>query len=135
MNHVELGGNLTRDVELRLVGANQTPLASFTIAFNGKPKEGKEKPAAQFFDCKAWRDVAEAIARDAGKGDRIEVSGMLTQETWEDKKDGSRRSKVVVLVFDYQLPSGGPRRSGGGQARTPAPAEQPLLHNEEDIPF
>lgn len=95
MNNAEIGGNLTRDPEVRFTPKG-TSKCSFTIAVNmGKGEEKK----AHFFDCIAWKTVGEEIAERFKKGQYIEVRGMLTQNQWTDK-DGQKRSKVEIVVFE-----------------------------------
>ena len=134
---INIMGNLTRDVELRDAGG--TPLASFSIAVN---KKYKDKETVSFIDCKAWGKTGELIAQYFGKGKAIHVTGEIEQENWE-AKDGTKRSKLVVNVreFDF-LPGGKGQGDEGGEytkaARAKAAAEVPGSLNlpaDADIPF
>ena len=93
MNEVKIGGNLTKDPEVRFLSTG-TAKCSFTIAHN-TGKDDKKK--AHFFDCIAWKATGEAIAGAYTKGQYIEIQGMLTQNTWE--QDGVKRSRVEIVVF------------------------------------
>ena len=57
-NRVVLGGNLTRDPELRLT-QNGVPVCSFAIAVN---RIKSKSEAADFFNVSAWRELDEAVA-------------------------------------------------------------------------
>jgi single-strand DNA-binding protein len=93
MNEVRIGGNLTRDPEVRFTPSG-TAKCTFTIAHNtGKD----EKKKAHFFDCVAWKVTGEAIAEAFKKGAYIEIQGMLTQNAWE--VDGVKKSRVEIIVF------------------------------------
>ena len=94
MNEVRIGGNLTRDPEVRFLSTG-TAKCSFTIAHNtGKD----EKKKAHFFDCIAWKATGEAIAETFKKGQYIEIRGMLTQNTWGE--EGAKKSRVEIVVFE-----------------------------------
>lgn len=111
MNEVHISGNLTRDPELKFTQKG-TAKVTFTIAHNigkGDAKRG------HFFECLAWKDVAEGIAEKYGKGKPIQVRGMLTQDQWTDR-DGNKRSKVVIVVFEAEVPE---------YAKKDAPADDP----------
>lgn len=128
INRVEIGGNLTRDVEVRKVGAGGTTLASFTVAVNRKyTVRGEAREEVAYIDCKAWGEVGDAIEDLFSKGTYIVVRGYLRQETWEDKATGAKRSKLVVNVMEFE--AAGPKRG------TPARAAQPAKADDEEIPF
>jgi single stranded DNA-binding protein len=58
-NRVVLGGNLTRDPELRFTN-NGVPVCSFSIAVNRvRPKNSE---AVDFFNVSAWRELGETVA-------------------------------------------------------------------------
>ena len=97
-NRVVLGGNLTRDPELRFTQAG-VPVCSFGIAVNRVRSRSEE---ADFFDVSAWRELGETIATYKKKGDPILIEGRLQYSTWE-VQDGSKRSKVDVVADNVQF--------------------------------
>lgn len=111
MNNVEISGNLVRDPKVEFT-AKGTAKCSFTIAQNIGKGEAKR---GHFFDCVAWKEVAEGIAEKYGKGKPIQVRGMLTQDQWTDK-EGAKRSKVSIVVFEAEVPE---------YAKKDAPADDP----------
>lgn len=92
-NNVYITGNLTRDPELRFT-AQGTPLCTFGIAWNQRKQNGDE--VAHFFNCTAWRDLAENIAESFKRGHRVNIQGRLDYQQWET--DGKKNSKVEILV-------------------------------------
>jgi single-strand DNA-binding protein len=72
-NRVVLGGNLTRDPELRFTQAG-VPVCSFGIAVNRVRSRNEE---VDFFDLRAWRELGETVANYKKKGDPILVEGRL----------------------------------------------------------
>jgi len=63
-----------------------------------------------FVDCECWGPRAEVIAKYFTKGKPIFIEGRLKLDTWEDK-DGQKRSKMRVMIEDFQFVEG---RGGGG---------------------
>lgn len=94
MNEVKLSGNLTRDPEVRFT-AKGTAKCIFTLAHNTGKGEQKK---AHFFDCVAWKGLAEEISERFKKGSAVEIMGMLTQNQWTTD-DGQKRSRVEIVVF------------------------------------
>lgn len=92
-------GNLCREPELKTT-SNGKSVCQFSIAHNSKFKtgDGTMKEDVIYLDCEAWNQTAEAIAKYLGKGRKILVEGFLKQETWNDKADGKKRSKIKLKV-------------------------------------
>jgi len=97
-NRVVLGGNLTRDPELRFTQAS-VPVCSFGIAVNRVRSRSEE---VDFFNVSAWRELGQTIASYKKKGDPILVEGRLQYRTWE-AQDGSKRSTVDVVADNVQF--------------------------------
>jgi single-strand DNA-binding protein len=99
LNNITIVGNLTRDPELRFT-PNGTPVASFGIAVN-KRTQNKESGEwineADFFNVVAWFKLAENCAESLGKGDRVLLSGRLSQDNWDDK-EGQKRSSFKIIA-------------------------------------
>ena len=69
------------------------------MAINTRKKNAAgewEDGDAQFYDVKAFGDLAEHVAETVTKGMRVIVTGRLNFSSWE--KDGERRSKVDVIA-------------------------------------
>ena len=105
VNNVSILGNLTRDPELRFT-PNGTPVAGFGIAVNRRYQDkqsGEWVEDTSFFNITAWFKLAENCAESLSKGDRVLVTGRLSQRSWEDK-NGQKRS-VVEIVANVVAPS------------------------------
>lgn len=101
-NNVTLVGNITREIELRHVGSNNTAVTDIGLAVNERVKRGDSwEDVTSFFDCTLWGRTAEIANEYLGKGSSVLVSGRLKQETWE--KDGQKRSKVKIIVNELQM--------------------------------
>ncbi len=114
-NKVTLMGNLTRDPELRTTPNGQS-VASFSLAVNRtwRNANGEQQEAVDYIDCNAWGKAGEIITQYMQKGRALLISGRLQQRSWE--QDGQKRSKVEVVVEDFNFVGGGDGPSGGSSA-------------------
>ncbi len=113
-NKVILMGNLTRDVQLKHTAGNQ-PVADISIAINRKfkTKDGQDREEVTYVDCECWGPRAEVISKYFTKGKPIFIEGRLKLDSWEDK-DGQKRSKMRVVIDDFQFVEGRGGAGGGG---------------------
>lgn len=134
LNHLVISGNLTRDPELRTVGADKA-VASFTIAHNTKYKtqDGEVKEEVTFLDCEAWGRQGEIAAQYLQKGSLALVEGALRQDSWTDK-DGQKRTKLKVRVERVHLMPMGRRDGQGETSESEAGTGRPLAHEEQRPP-
>ena len=139
MNKVFLIGNLTRDPELSETASGVT-MCRFAIAVNRNYSTDGERQT-DFFNCTAWRGLADTVSRYAKKGKKVAVSGSIQIRNYEGN-DGVKRTAVDVVAQDVEFLS--PKDSGGDDfydtpAEKPAPAKKkPALQSfddDGDIPF
>ncbi len=150
VNKVFLMGNLTRDVELKYTPSNQ-PVATFGLAMNRRyrTKDGEDREETTFVDCEAWARTAEVMNQYLAKGRPVFIEGRLKLDQWQDK-EGNKRSKLRVVVENFQFVDSRGSAGGGGGDRSSAPEQtasanapsaaspesgqhQPV--SEADIPF
>ncbi len=150
-NKVILMGNLTRDPESRTTPNGQS-VTSFGLAINRtwRGADGEQHENVSYIDCVAWGKTGEIIAQYVQKGRALLVSGRLEQRSWDDKESGQKRSKVEVIVEDFNFvgggqgerggsaPSGGDSSSSGSSSRKKDEVvedigDEPI--NLDDIPF
>ena len=101
MNNIVLVGRLTRDIELRYIAGNGTPVANFTIAIDREftTKEGKKE--TDFIDIQVWGKSAENCANYIGKGSLVGIQGSIRVEKYE--KDGERRTFTKINANKVQF--------------------------------
>ena len=146
-NKVMLMGNLTRDIEIRHTPSN-TAVGNFGLAVNRKYKtqSGEQREEVAFIDCEAWGRTAEVMSQYLSKGRPVFVEGRLKLDQWYDKNGGGKRSKLSVVVENFQfIDSGGGGGNqggggGGGYARSGAggggaSSGGEVAINNDDIPF
>lgn len=137
INRTVIGGNLTRDPELRTTqGGN--PVLSMSVAVNDSrknPSTGEWEDYANFIDCTLFGKRAKGVAKYLSKGSKVTIDGKLRYSQWE--RDGQKRSKLEVIVQDIDLgpvkPSSADDGGQGGIAVDPGIDMPPLA--DEDIPF
>ncbi|HHN78051.1 MAG TPA: single-stranded DNA-binding protein [Phycisphaerales bacterium] len=116
-NKVFLMGNLTRDVELRHTSSNMA-IGKFGIAVNRryKTQAGEQREEVTFVDCDVFGRTAEVMSQYLHKGRPVFIEGRLKLDQWEGK-DGTKRSRLLVVVENFQfVDSGGGGGNRGGDS-------------------
>ena len=104
LNKVLLMGNLTRDPELR-VTPKGTPICQFSLAINRqfKMESGETREEVIYVDVEAWGKQGETIAKYVTKGRPLYVEGRLRLDQWEDKNTKEKRSRMKVVLEQFQF--------------------------------
>lgn len=121
-------GNLTRDPETRVLPKGTT-ITQFALAINRtwKNDAGEKQEEVIFVDCEAWAKTGETIAKYCTKGKPLYVEGRLKLDQWEDKTTKEKRSRMKVVVEQFQF-------LGDGQKREEQPAQRPAARPPADAP-
>ena len=104
LNRVMLMGNLTRDPELRYLPSN-TAVVNFGMAINRRwrGQEGEQREETTFVECSGFARTAEVINQYLKKGRPVFIEGRLRYEQWQDRESGSNRSRLSVVVENFQF--------------------------------
>lgn len=101
MNTSALTG-INQRVEVKTTNAGKTWVTG-TIRVRNKMKNNEGKYDSSFFDYKVLGARADTFAKYHGtEGGPLNITGDLVQEKWES--NGDKRSKVVIMVQDFDLP-------------------------------
>jgi single-strand DNA-binding protein len=132
-NKVTLMGNLTRDPETRTTPGGQS-VTSFTLAVNRtwRNANGENQENVSYIDCVAWGKPGEIIAQYLGKGRALLVSGRLDQRSWDDKESGQKRSKIEVVVEDFNFVDSR-TDAGASNVVSSAPMAKPVKKTKDDV--
>ena len=147
-NKVILAGNLTRDPELRYLPKG-TAIARISLAINRKwndPQSGESREEVTFVECDAFGKQAETVAKHFKKGKGILLEGRLKLETWDDKTNGQKRSKLGVVMesFSFLESANGPsEKPAESQPKSMFPfpkldapkSESPAEPEDDSVPF
>jgi single-strand DNA-binding protein len=103
-NRVTLIGNLTRDPETRDLPSGTT-LCEFGLAMTRhfKTAGGEDREETCFIDCTAFGKQAEVLQQYVKKGRPLFVEGRLKFDQWDDRSGGGKRSKISVVVENFQF--------------------------------
>lgn len=126
-NKVILAGNLTRDPELRYTPKGLA-IAKIGLAINRRwtGETGEQREEVTFVDVDAFGKQAETIAQYLKKGRPILLEGRLKLDQWDDKQTGQKRSRLGVVLENFQFLDSGNRSSeAGGASPTPTPNPPP----------
>jgi single-strand DNA-binding protein len=133
LNKVMLIGRLTRDPEVRTF-SNGGKVAKFGFAVNNRKKNqqtGQWEDEPVFLDIEAFnrqtgRQLADLVEQHFKRGAQFYLEGHLRLDTWQDKNDGSKRSKLTIVLDNFEFFE--PRADGGGMGaqapRASAPAQR-----------
>jgi len=139
INRVVLIGRIVSEPVLRYTQGG-TAITSFSIANNRrwKSSDGEKTESVSFFNCTAWGALGEKVISVYGKkGMQVAIEGRIEQQRWE--KDGEKKSKIEIIVENFQFLSG--KKEEGGAVRTDVqePEQTGAMDNNpfggDDIPF
>ena len=102
MNKILISGNLTRDIEVRIVnvGDSNFPVANITVA--NEVGYGDKKKAI-FFNCNFTGEKRiEALEKYLVKGCKVIVSGTMVIENWKDEND-EYHTRPYIKVDDIEI--------------------------------
>ncbi|MGC3945411.1 MAG: single-stranded DNA-binding protein [Chryseolinea sp.] len=140
VNKVILIGRLTRDPQLKYL-PSQTAVCEFGLAVGRKFKaaSGEMREETTFVDCAVFAKGAEIFQQYMAKGKQVYVEGRLKLDQWEDKQGGGKRSKMSVVVENFQFlgdrgGAGGGQQGGGEYDPGQAPARPPQNRGPQRAP-
>lgn len=101
MNKCIIIGRMTKDAEIYTTSGG-IRLTRFSIAVTRDYADSNGDKQTDFFNCTAWRGLAEAIVKYVRKGDRIAIVGELQNRSYEDKA-GAKRTVTEILVQEVEF--------------------------------
>ena len=118
MNIFSFTGNLGKDCEVKTTQSGST-LCEFSV---GVSSGYGDKQKTTWANCVIFGKRAEGkLPEHLTKGQKVAISGELTQETWQ-KTDGGTGFKLKVVVNSLDLI--GVREQPSAPAQQPAPQQQ-----------
>lgn len=138
MNHVQLIGRLTRDVDLR-VSQSGISVARFTLAVNRSFKNSQGEYDADFINCIAYRQTADLLAKYFQKGSQLALSGRIQTGSY-DNQQGQRVYTTDVIVNQIYF-VGSSQQGSTSQHSNNANLggydafEVPSFVSDDDLPF
>ncbi len=152
-NRIILVGNLTRDPELKQVGAGSVCRLSVASNRQFKNKAGVVQQEVCYVDVDVWGAQAETSRQYLQKGRAVLIEGRLKLDSWKDA-DGQTRSKHSIVADRVVFLSSGqgaelastdglmesaeeaPKVAAPKQKRVAAKKEEPtMVAFEDEAPF
>lgn len=115
LNKIELIGRLTADPDVR--GSEKAvKCVSVRMATNRDARDasGKVRQQTEFHSVVMFGKLAEVAKKYLKQGDRLFVSGRIRTNAWVSK-DGSRKSKIVIVAENLIMLGGTPKSKEGSR--------------------
>lgn len=114
VNQVQLIGHVGQEPEMISFDTG-THLVKLRVATNEsyRLKDGTYNQVTQWHTVSAWGKLAEQMAQDLTKGQKVMIKGKLENRAWEDKQGNRRHTTQIKAVFfapigDQKKPSQAP---------------------------
>ena len=140
LNHVTLGGNLSRDAEPRQLPTGNS-VVRLSVAVNERyVSKGEAGEKVGFFELQAWGELAEALA-EGTKGQGVIGIGRVANESWEDREGNKRYGTKVELERAHFVTSGPAKTATTTKPQPPQNRQPPHIAlgdefpPEQDLPF
>jgi single-strand DNA-binding protein len=104
VNKIIITGNLTADPELRYTPGGKAVLSA-SIANNEHftDAQGQEQKVTTFVNLEVWGRPAENFGKLVKKGQELFVDGKLRMDEWTDKQTNARRTRLYLLIENWQF--------------------------------
>lgn len=141
MNKLTIIGNVCAKPELRTTQTGKA-VCGFTVAVNGRKREGQDAPEATFFRVNAWERQAENCAKYLDKGSKVAIVGSVSCRTYQ-ANNGETRASLEVQAQEVEFltraaeqaspQTDAMQEAAEAYARTKAQQYTPV--DPEDLPF
>lgn len=131
LNKVFEMGRICNELELKST-QNGVSVLSFTIAVDRDFKGSDGEKVTDFFNCVAWRNQAEHIARWFKKGSLICIDGSLQSRSYTTQ-DGQKRSVTEISVERVHFT--GERKENAPDGNFDALTANNEPDNDDGLPF
>lgn len=119
-NKVIIGGNITRDPELKKTKSDKS-FTQLSVAYN---KTYNDEKTTMYFTVTVWGKVAENCCKYLRKGSSILVEGELSSRSYE--KDGVKKTITEVVASHVEF---------CGKPQNKTQEEQPEPVDDGYVPF
>ena len=107
LNCCSFTGRLTKDAEMKMIGAKQTPCTEFSIANNTGYGQFEK---TTYISVQVWGARGTSLMDYLKKGTRVAVAGELTQNDWVDQNGG--KHTMFRLSANSVVLLGSPKNAG-----------------------
>ena len=134
MNVVHLIGGIGRKPEIKQAGENKVCTFSLATSEKHKSKEGEVVETTTWHNIVVWGKQAEIIEKYCEKGSKLQVTGKITNRSYDDK-DGVKRYVTEIIASSFEFLSSGNKAADQGKEAEysqPGPTDQ---YGGDGLPF
>lgn len=134
-NKIILLGRIACDLVIKTTPAGVAVL-SFSIAVDRRYQPKSEEKKADFFNCVAWRNEAEFIARCWTKGKPILIEGELQNRSYTDKNGETKWMTEIAVErasFCGDAKGSAAKTDGSGLKPNITVVDEPTLADFENV--
>src|SRR6202163_173348 len=127
INKILITGNVTADPEIRYT-PNGKAVLSASLANNEyyTDAQGQEQKVTTFVNLEVWGKPAENFSKLVKKGQELFAEGKLRLDEWTDKQTSARRTRLYLLVENWQFTQYRRQEESTPEAPVPAAAPSPV---------
>lgn len=124
-------GNLTKDPEVGMTNAG-TSYCKFGIAVPRDFKDSKGDRQVDFFNCTAWKGLAETIYKYCVKGSKVCIVGQVQNRSYES--NGRKQTVTEIMVENVEFLSSRDKNEGNANNNSQQVSQRDLDKRNEHIP-
>lgn len=109
MNVISLTGNLCKDIQLKYTKNNKCYVEN-TIGVTKEKKKEDGTLDSDFIDFVAFEKKGEYLGNYAKKGDKIEITGKLRVDNWQDS-EGNYKQRTYVVADTVKILTSRPKET------------------------
>ena len=109
MNTIALTGNVCREIQVKYTKNNKSYVEN-TIGVAKDKKDSEGNYESDFIDFVAFEKKGDYLGNYAKKGDKIEITGKLRVDTWENEQ-GERKQRTYVVADTVKILTSRPKQS------------------------
>lgn len=108
MNTIALTGNICKEVQIKYTRNNKGYVEN-TIGVAKDKKDDEGNYESDFIDFVVFEKKADYLGNYAKKGDKIELTGKLRVDTWENEQ-GERKQRTYVVADTVKILTSRPKQ-------------------------
>jgi single-strand DNA-binding protein len=138
INKILITGNVTADPEIRYT-PNGKAVLSASLANNEyyTDAQGQEQKVTTFVNLEVWGKPAENFSKLVKKGQELFAEGKLRMDEWTDKQTSARRTRLYLLVENWQFTQYKRQEDNNTPEASPSaaadPSSPPPTRNQEIV--
>lgn len=131
MNKVVITGRNVRDIELKQTTAG-TSVIEFSVAVRKAFKSANGEYESDFFNCIAFRNIAELISKYVAKGDLIGIEGRLQTRNYTNR-EGKKVYVTEIIVENVEFLQ--TKKQETSEEQEPQIEWEEIAPTDGDLPF